>query len=222
MTQILIIEDEPRIASFLEKGFKSEGFAVTIAGTAAEALDWALQHPFALLILDLGLPDADGLEVLHDLRGQGVTAPIIILTARDDLDDKVTGLNLGADDYLGKPFSFKELLARVQARLRTFSPAVTPEAMCLKTPSLELDLKTRRVRQGDAWLELPAREFTLLETLLRHPDQVLSRQQLLDQVWGYDYDPGSNIVDVYIGYLRKKLGSDLIETVRGIGYRLKP
>lgn len=221
MTQILIIEDEPRIASFLEKGFKSEGFTVTIASTAKEALDWALQYPFALLILDLGLPDADGLEVLHDLRGQGVTAPIIILTARDDLDDKVMGLNLGADDYLGKPFSFQELLARVQARLRTFTPTVIPEPMCLKTQTLELDLKARRVRQGDVWLELPAREFILLETLLRHPDQVLSRQQLLDQVWGYDYDPGSNIVDVYIGYLRKKLGSDLIETVRGIGYRLR-
>jgi DNA-binding response OmpR family regulator len=222
MTQLLIVEDEPRIASFLEKGFKSEGFNVTIAQNAEEALNWGIQNSFDLLILDLGLPDQDGLEVLQGLRGQGVTLPVIILTARDDINDKVTGLELGADDYMTKPFSFKELLARVRVRLRVSYPTSSADPSILIAGSIVLDLKSRKVKFQEEWIELPTREFILAETFFRHPSQILSRQQLLDQVWGYDYEPGSNIVDVYVGYLRKKLGNNLIETVRGAGYRLNP
>jgi two-component system, OmpR family, response regulator QseB len=222
MTQILIAEDEPRIASFLEKGLKNEGFTPKIVDNAEDVLNWGLQNSFDLLILDLGLPDKDGLEVLQQLRGQGVIFPVIILTARDDLNDKITGLDLGADDYMTKPFSFKELLARIRARLRTQDSGRPTEQITLAARSIILDLKTRKAKVNQAWIELPSREFILAETFFRHPGQVLSRQQLLDQVWGYDYDPGSNIVDVYVGYLRKKLGNDLIETVRGAGYRLNP
>jgi DNA-binding response OmpR family regulator len=220
MTQILVAEDEPRIASFLEKGLKNEGFTPKIVDNAEDALNWGLQNSFDLLILDLGLPDKDGLEVLQELRGQGVTFPVIILTARDDLNDKIMGLDLGADDYMTKPFSFKELLARIRARLRTQDAGSSIEQSTLTMRSIVLDLKTRKAKVNQTWIELPSREFILAEAFFRHPGQVLSRQQLLDQVWGYDYDPGSNIVDVYVGYLRKKLGNDLIETVRGAGYRL--
>jgi DNA-binding response OmpR family regulator len=220
MTQILVAEDEPRIASFLEKGLKNEGFTPKIVDNAEDVLNWGLQNSFDLLILDLGLPDKDGLEVLQELRGQGVTFPVIILTARDDLNDKIMGLDLGADDYMTKPFSFKELLARIRARLRTQDAGSSIEQSTLTMRSIVLDLKTRKAKVNQTWIELPSREFILAEAFFRHPGQVLSRQQLLDQVWGYDYDPGSNIVDVYVGYLRKKLGNDLIETVRGAGYRL--
>jgi DNA-binding response OmpR family regulator len=220
MTQILVAEDEPRIASFLEKGLKNEGFTPKIVDNAEDVLNWGLQNSFDLLILDLGLPDKDGLEVLQELRGQGVTFPVIILTARDDLNDKIMGLDLGADDYMTKPFSFKELLARIRARLRTQDAVSSIEQSTLTMRSIVLDLRTRKAKVNQTWIELPSREFILAEAFFRHPGQVLSRQQLLDQVWGYDYDPGSNIVDVYVGYLRKKLGNDLIETVRGAGYRL--
>lgn len=220
MSQILVIEDESRIASFIDKGLKSEGYAVTLTDTAESGINWATQLDFDLIILDLGLPDQDGLEVLQTLKGQGVKTPVIILTARDDIDDKVTGLEFGADDYMTKPFSFKELLARIKVRLRSSQNEAQPMASSLQVGSVLLDLKSRKAKLGDEWIELPTREFTLAETFFRHPGQVLSRQQLLDQVWGYDYDPGSNIVDVYVGYLRKKLGNNLIETVRGSGYRL--
>jgi DNA-binding response OmpR family regulator len=143
------------------------------------------------------------------------------LTARDDVQDKVTGLELGADDYVTKPFHFDELLARVRARLRSTIPTTGQADMVLRSRNIALDLRTRRVYVGDRLVDLSAREFTLAETFLRHPEQVMSREQLLNHVWGYDYDPGSNIVDVYVGYLRKKLGDDLIETVRGVGYRLR-
>ncbi|WP_299413579.1 response regulator transcription factor [Acaryochloris sp. IP29b_bin.148] len=221
MAHILIVEDEPRIASFIEKGLKSHGYTTTVAGEADEALSLALSGRFDLLILDLGLPDKDGLEVLEELRGQGARLPVLILTARDDIQDKVTGLEEGADDYMTKPFRFEELLARVRVRLRAVT-ALSPESesLTLKAHNVILDLRTRKVKVNDQWIELPAREFILAETFFRHPGQVLSRQQLLDRVWGYDYDPGSNIVDVYVGYLRKKLGNSLIETVRGVGYRL--
>jgi DNA-binding response OmpR family regulator len=220
VSQILVIEDESRIASFIDKGLKSEGYAVTLTDTAESGINWATQLDFDLIILDLGLPDQDGLEVLQTLKGQGVKTPVIILTARDDIDDKVTGLEFGADDYMTKPFSFKELLARIKVRLRSSQNEAQPMASSLQVGSVLLDLKSRKAKLGDEWIELPTREFTLAETFFRHPGQVLSRQQLLDQVWGYDYDPGSNIVDVYVGYLRKKLGNNLIETVRGSGYRL--
>ena len=170
------------------------------------------------------MPDKDGHEVVSELRGQGATLPIIILTARDDIHDKVTGLEGGADDYVTKPFRFEELLARVRLRLKQSSNQTTDTTInekVLRVADVELNLHTRRAHVGNQSVDLPAREFTLAETFFRYPGQVLSREQLLDRVWGYDYSPGSNIVDVYVGYLRKKLGSDLIETVRGAGYRLR-
>lgn len=221
MAHILIAEDEPRIASFIEKGLKSHGYTTTTVRDADQTLSLALSDGFELLILDLGLPDRDGLEVLADLRGQGSSLPVIILTARDDIQDKVSGLEGGADDYMTKPFRFEELLARVRVRLRSISSGSASETLILSAHNVVLDLRTRKAKIDDQLIELPAREFILAETFFRHPGQVLSRQQLLDRVWGYDYDPGSNIVDVYVGYLRKKLGNSLIETVRGVGYRLK-
>ncbi len=221
MNRILIAEDEPRIAAFLEKGLRSNGFTTAIATDANEVISLALSEGFDLLLLDLGLPIKDGMEVLEELRGQGAQMPIIILTARDDLKDKVAGLEGGADDYVTKPFRFEELLARVRLRLRHRQQSPVKEEMVLSTGDLVLDLRSRRVRLRGHEVELSAREFTLLETFMRHRGQVMSREQLLDHVWGYDYDPGSNIVDVYVGYLRKKLGGNLIETVRGMGYRLR-
>lgn len=221
MNRILIAEDEPRIASFLEKGLKASGFTTTVAKDGYEALGMACSDNFDLVILDIGLPGKDGWVVLEELRGRGERLPIIILTARDDVRDKVAGLEGGADDYVTKPFRFEELLARVRARLRDNHSPKVKEEMILKAGPIVLDLRTRQVKAGDRLIELSAREFTLAETFVRHPGQVMSREQLLSHVWGYDYDPGSNIVDVYVGYLRKKFGSDLIETVRGMGYRLR-
>lgn len=226
MHRILITEDEPRISSFVKKGLSAHGFMTEIAATAEVAIAQVLEADFDLLILDLGLPDKDGHEVIEEIRGQGAALPIIILSARDDIEDKVISLNAGADDYITKPFRFEELLARVNARLRqpvnSGSSAYSgePEQM-LRAGDAVLNLLTRQAQIGREIIDLPAREFTLAEVLFRHPGQVLSREQLLDQVWGYDYSPGSNIVDVYVGYLRKKLGSSLIETVRGVGYRLR-
>jgi two-component system, OmpR family, response regulator QseB len=221
MNRILIVEDEPRIAAFIEKGLRSHGFTTSIAVDAQSATNMALSSGFDLMILDLGLPGKDGLDVLAEIRGQGENFPVIILTARDDIQDKVAGFEAGADDYVTKPFRFEELLVRVKARLRNNSNSQATEEMVLKFGDVVLDLRSRKAKVGPNIVELPAREFTLAETFLRHPGQVFSREQLLDRVWGYDYDPGSNIVDVYVGYLRKKLGSDLIETVRGMGYRLR-
>jgi two-component system, OmpR family, response regulator QseB len=221
MPSVLIAEDEPRIASFVEKGLRSNGFTTTIVDQAEAAIDFALSGDFDLLILDLGLPGKDGLQVLEELRGQGEQIPVIILTARDDLQDKIAGFEGGADDYLTKPFRFEELLLRVRARLRDRPVTASTENLFLQVGNISLDLRTRKAKIDDEWIELPAREFTLAEMFFRHPGQVLSREQLLNRVWGYDYDPGSNIVDVYVGYLRKKLGGKLIETVRGLGYRLR-
>ncbi|MDJ0571916.1 MAG: response regulator transcription factor [Pleurocapsa sp. MO_192.B19] len=221
MSKILIAEDEPRIASFVQKGLRANGFTTAIATDAQEALNMVLGGDFDLLLLDLGLPIKDGLTVLEELRGQGAQLPIIILTARNDIKDKLAGLKGGADDYVTKPFSFEELLARIRLRLRSYQQDSVEVETALKVGNLLLDLRTRKVRLEDQEIDLPTREFILLETFLRHPGQVMSREQLLDHVWGYDYDPGSNIVDVYVGYLRKKLGSELIETVRGMGYRLR-
>jgi two-component system, OmpR family, response regulator QseB len=221
MNRILIVEDEPRITLFLEKGFRANGFTTIVARDGQTAIQLAIEEECDLIILDLGLPGQDGFSVLEELRGQGFHHPVVILTARDDVQDKVTGLELGADDYVTKPFHFDELLARVRARLRVSGSAATSQSEAvLQSRNIRLDLRTRRVYVGDRLVELSAREFTLAETFLRHPEQVMSREQLLNHVWGYDYDPGSNIVDVYVGYLRKKLGDDLIETVRGVGYRL--
>jgi len=178
----------------------------------------ARDEDFDLLILDLGLPGKDGSLVLRDLRAAGQRLPVVILTARDDVSDKVAGLEGGADDYVTKPFRFEELLARVRARLRDEG---TAEATILRAGAVTLDLRTRRAGVDDRSVELTAREFAMLEVLMRHPGQVLSREQLLSHVWGYDHDPGSNVVDVYVRYLRRKLGATTIQTVRGMGYRLE-
>jgi DNA-binding response OmpR family regulator len=220
MSHILIAEDESRIASFVEKGLRSHGYTTSIINNGLQVPNLVHAGGFDLLILDLGLPGKDGLRVLEELRGQGEKLPIIILTARDDIHDKVAGLEGGADDYVTKPFRFEELLARVRVRLRTSTTSAAQTEAILRAGDVVLDLRTRRVRVGERLVDLPAREFAMAEMFFRHPGQVLSREQLLDRVWGYDYDPGSNVVDVYVGYLRKKLGSHLIETVRGIGYRL--
>jgi two-component system, OmpR family, response regulator QseB len=221
MSRILIVEDEPKIAAFIEKGLRSHGFITAIAADSKDALLMAIDHKFDLMILDLGLPGKDGLQILEELRGQGEVLPIIILSGRDDIQTKIAGFEGGADDYLTKPFSFEELLVRLRVRLRGRDDRTNSDENVLKIKNVTLDLRTRKVKVGDRTIDLPAREFTLAETFFRHPGQVMSREQLLDRVWGYDYDPGSNIVDVYVGYLRKKLGSDLIETVRGMGYRLR-
>ncbi len=218
MTRILIAEDEERIVSFLEKGLRASGYTTVAVGTGPDALALARDDTFDLLLLDLGLPGMDGQSVLRAVRNRGERMPVIILTARDGVDDTVAGLEGGADDYMTKPFRFEELLARVQLRLRD---GMVPEATILEGGGVRLDLRGRRASVGDRIVELTAREFALTEVLLRHPGQVLSREQLLSHVWGYDFDPGSNVVDVYIRYLRRKLGSDVIETVRGMGYRLR-
>jgi DNA-binding response OmpR family regulator len=220
VSRILIVEDEPRIVSFLAKGLQAHGFTTTHAADAAEAADLALSGNFDLVILDLGLPDKDGMVLLGELRGQGLGQPIIVLTARDDIHDKVNGFEAGADDYVTKPFRFEELLARIKARLRNAQTTDVPNDNILTIGPIMLDRLTRQVKISGKTVDLSAREFTLTETFMRHAGQVLSREQLLDLVWGYDYDPGSNIVDVYVGYLRKKLCSNCIETVRGMGYRM--
>jgi two-component system response regulator QseB len=220
MSRILIVEDESRIASFLEKGLKANGFTITCATNGRTALNLAFNHEFDLIILDLGLPDKDGMALLKEFRGQGLNQPIIVLTARDDVHEKVSGFEAGADDYVTKPFRFEELLARIRARLRTIQQDAAPADNILIVGPIVLDRYAHQVQVAGQVVDLSAREFTLTETFMRHAGQVLSREQLLDLVWGYDYDPGSNIVDVYVGYLRKKLGSHCIETVRGMGYRM--
>lgn len=214
--RLLVVEDEDRIASFLAKGLGANGYEVERVATGEDALREVATHP-DLVILDLGLPDMDGLEVLRRLRADGHDIPVIVLTARGTVDERVQGLDIGADDYLAKPFAFEELLARVRARLR---PVGVGPATELRAGDLVVDLLSRDVRLGDRSIVLPSRQFSLLEELLRHPGQTLTRQELLSTVWDMDFDPGSNLVDVYVGYLRRKLRGNLIETVRGVGYRL--
>jgi len=218
VNRILVVEDEERIAHFLQKGLRSNGYAVSVAPNGQEALAFIRSGEFDLMILDVGLPDIDGFEVLQRLRARNRQIPVIVLTARDSVSDRVAGLEGGADDYVTKPFSFEELLARVRVQLRADR---TPEETVLQSGDTVLDLRTRRLTVGDHTVELSAREFSMAELFFRHPGQVLSREQLLSNVWGYDYDPGSNVVDVYVGYLRKKLGRGTIKTIRGMGYRLE-
>jgi DNA-binding response OmpR family regulator len=218
VSRILIAEDEARIASFLEKGLKANGFVTEVATDGDEALRLASSGRFELLILDLGLPLLDGAQVLRELRAGGHTVPVVILTARTDVADTVAGLEGGANDYVSKPFSFVELLARVRVQLRGERVA---EPTVLRVDEAALDLRTRQVVVDGKAVDLSAREFALADMFFRHPGQVLSREQLLSHVWGYDFDPGSNVVDVYVGYLRKKLGKDRIASVRGMGYRLE-
>jgi len=223
MAQILIVEDEQRIASFVAKGLRAEGHQPTVVGDGRAGLDEALSGRFDLMVLDIGLPGLDGFEVLDQLRSQGSRMPVIILTARDSVTDTVAALDSGADDYMAKPFRFAELMARVRLRLRAADVTeVRPHEEILHVAGVVLDRRTRRVSVHGKVLDLSAREFALAEIFMLNPGQVLTREQLLDHVWGYDFDPGSNVVDVYVGYLRKKVGSAAIETVRGVGYRFRP
>jgi DNA-binding response OmpR family regulator len=217
VSRILIVEDEERLAAFLEKGLRASGHVTTVVADGVSATAVAADDDFDLMLLDLGLPGLDGLEVLRNVRGRGQQLPVIILTARDDTVDRIAGLEAGADDYIGKPFHFEELLARIRARLRS-GPSVSEEGI-LEAGGIQLDQRTHWVSTRGQAVELSAREFELLRTFMQHPNQVLSREQLLAHVWGYGFDPGSNVVDVYVGYLRKKLGSEHFATVRGVGYR---
>lgn len=204
----------------MESGLQAHGFTTSAVSTGREALQISHGADFDLVILDLGLPDQDGLTVLKTLRGQGQTFPIIVLTARDGVEHTVAGLEGGADDYITKPFSFEELLARIRVQLRNHLPRIQQETS-VRVGDITLDRLTRQVWVGERVVELSAREFLLAEFFLGHPMQVLTREQILDRIWGYDYDPGTNIVNVYVGHLRKKLGDERIETVRGVGYRLR-
>ena len=215
--KLLVVEDEARIAAFLEKGLTANGYAVEWASTGAEGLRLGIASDVALVILDLKLPDLDGLEVLAGLRERGAMIPVLILSARGEVDDRVRGLDLGADDYLPKPFAFTELLARVRARLR---PIPTGAGM-LRAGGVYLDVLTRAVTVGGRTVSLSDREFSLMRAFVSHPRQVLSRGELLAMAWDMDFDPRTNLVDVYVGYLRRKLGETVIETVRGAGYRLR-
>jgi two-component system copper resistance phosphate regulon response regulator CusR len=217
VNRILIAEDEDRIVSFLEKGLRAGGYTTVAVGTGHDALALARDDSFDLLLLDLGLPGMNGHEVLRAMRARGETMPVVILTARDGVEDTVACLQGGADDYVTKPFRFEELLARIRLRLRD---GASTESTVILAGGVTLDLRSRRAAVGDRVVELTAREFALAEVFLRHAGQVLSREQLLSHVWGYDFDPGSNVVDVYVRYLRRKLGDGVIETVRGMGYRL--
>ena len=217
MNRILIAEDEPGIVRFLEKGLRAQGYATASASEGDLALQLAQTGEFDLMLLDLGLPGRDGFAVLTELRRRRVRLPVIVLTARNGSDDIVAGLDGGADDYMSKPFRLAELLARVRLRLRG-EPA--REVFVLRAGDLSLDLRTRQAQVDGKLVDLSAREFALAEMLMRHPGQVLSREQLLSHVWGYDYDPCSNVVEVYIRYLRNKIGPERITTLRGAGYRL--
>jgi two-component system, OmpR family, response regulator len=216
LARILIAEDDPLIGAFLEKGLRANGYSTFLADNGERAQSLSLTDEFDLLILDMGLPEREGFHVLQELRSRGKTLPVLVLTGRSERD-VVMCLEAGADDYMRKPFQFEELLARVQTRLRSTG---TAEANVLKAGQVRLDLRSRRATVRDQTVDLTAREFALLEVLLRNAGQVLSRGQLLSHVWGYSFDPTSNVVDVYVNSLRKKLGGNVIETVRGAGYRL--
>ncbi len=216
MTRILIAEDETRISAFVARGLESAGYVTAVVEDGAEALERALEGDIDLVLLDVGLPSMDGFEVLRHLRGQGSAIPVIMLTARGTTLDTVTGLDAGANDYVPKPFKFDELLARIRSRLRDNPSA---GGLTIVHGDVALDPLTRRATVGGREVELSAREFALAEQFVRHPGQVLSREQLLSRVWGLDFDPGSNVVDVYVRYLRGKFGAERIATVRGAGYR---
>jgi two-component system, OmpR family, response regulator len=220
--RVLVIEDDARMAELLRRGLQEEGYAVDLASTGEEGVWLGTENDYDAVVLDVMLPDGDGFEVCRRLRQADRWAPVMMLTARDAVPDRVAGLDAGADDYLTKPFSFQELFARVRALVRRGAgerPAV------LEVGDLRLDPATRRVHRGDEELSLTAKEAALLEYLLRHPGEVLTRAQIIEHVWDFAYDGGSNVVDVYVRYLREKVdrpfGHRSIETVRGAGYRLR-
>jgi DNA-binding response OmpR family regulator len=214
----LVVQDDARIASYIKRGLEAEGFAVRAASDGAEGLRLAESSDFDLIILDLVLPTMTGEEVLTRLRDGGSKVPVIVLTAKDAIADRVANLNAGADDYVTKPFSLSELLARVRARLRSKDQA---DSTTISHGRVTVDVLAREAQIGGRSVELTSREFALLETLMHHPGQVLSQPQLIDRVWGYDHDTRSNVVEVYVGYLRRKLDPTVVETVRGAGYRFR-
>ena len=217
--RILVVEDEPKMAGLIKRGLEEEGLAVDVTGNGEDAVWMAGSTEYDVVVLDVMMPGLDGLEVCRRLRDDGVWTPVLMLTARDAVGDRVAGLDSGADDYLVKPFSFDELLARLRALVRRGAaerPAV------LEAGELRLDPSTHEVRRGEARVALSPKEYALLETLMRRPGQALSRLQLLEHAWDDSYENRSNVIDVYIGYLRQKIGGDAIETVRGVGYRLRP
>jgi two-component system OmpR family response regulator len=216
--RVLVVEDEPKLASLLRQGLRRHGMAVDLAGTGPDAVALATGTAYDVILLDVMLPGFDGYEVCRRLRAQEVWSPTLMLTARDEIDDRVRGLDSGADDYLVKPFSSDELLARMRALVRRGAPAPPTR---IRAGEIVLDPATRQVWRADEELSLTAREFALLETLMRRAGEVLSRYELLEHVWDGSYENRSNVIEVYIGYLRDKLGRDLIETVRGAGYRLR-
>lgn len=222
--RILIVEDERKISAYIKRALEEEGYAVDAAYTGREALDWAVSTQYDVIVLDILLPEMDGITVCRELRSQGNRSPILMLTARDTVDDRVTGLDAGADDYLVKPFALKELLARIRALMRRTLDI--PKSPVLQIADLTLDTLTRRVKRGNKTIELTAKEYAILECLMREPDHVLTRTQIAEHVWNYDVFNHSNVVDVYIKNLRRKIDdhseSKLIHTVRGAGYRITP
>jgi two-component system OmpR family response regulator len=218
----LVVEDQPKLASLIRRGLAEEGYAVDLAPNGHAALVRAGATEYDVIVLDVMLPGIDGFEVVRRLREQSVQSPVLLLTARDGAEDRVTGLDLGADDYLTKPFSFDELLARLRALTRR-GPLERP--LVLKVGELKLDPKARRAWHGETELELSTKEFAVLETFMRRPGEVLSRFELLEHAWDVDYENRSNVVDVYVRYLREKIdrrfGLTAIETVRGAGYRMR-
>jgi DNA-binding response OmpR family regulator len=219
--KVLIVEDEKRIASFVRKGLEAQGFVVEISQDGDEGYALATSRPYDVLVLDIMLPGRDGLSILRNLRERRIPLPVILLTARSELNERLEGLNLGADDYLTKPFHIEELIARLHAVTRRAAGA---SQSVLAVADLTLNLLTRKVTRGDQALELTAREFSLLEHLMRSPGRVLTRVEICERVWDYNFDPGTNLVDVYIQRLRKKVdgasAQKLIETIRGVGYRI--
>jgi len=221
IVKVLIIEDEKKIASFIRKGLEAQGFVVEVSTHGDEGYLMACSRPYDALVLDIMLPGRDGLSILRNLRERKIALPVILLTARSELNERLEGLNLGADDYLTKPFHIEELIARLHAVTRR--AAGTTQSI-LAVADLKMDLLTRKVTRGDQAIELTAREFSLLEHLMRSPGRVLTRVEICERVWDYNFDPGTNLVEVYVQRLRKKVDDDfpskLIETIRGVGYSI--
>lgn len=222
--RVLLVEDDQRIVDFVQRGLKAEGYTVEVARNGQEAIALGSVGKFQVIILDLGLPDINGRDVCERLRNAGVGTPILMLTARDTVQDKVTGLRSGADDYMTKPFAFEELLARIEVLMRRRNGEIKPETKEFQVADLVLNMETHEVRRGETVIELTPKEFSLLECFMRMPGKVLSRTRILEQVWGYSADPLTNVVDVYIRQLRRKIDDDyaikLLKTVRGFGYKL--
>jgi len=220
--RLLVVEDEKKVAGFIKKGLEEEGYSVDVALDGEEGLSHALHRAYQVIVLDINLPKLDGLSVLRKLRDRKVTVPILLLTVRATIEDKVLGLDEGADDYLAKPFAFQELLARIRALSRRSSEVEPTE---LRVADLVLDPVTRTARRGQERIELTSREYALLAYFMRHPGRVLSRTMIAENVWGYDFDSETNVIEVYVNYLRNKIDSEqevkLIHTVRGVGYVMR-